>query len=175
MAHLAPLISAFDRRGLLRAAALALGLALTACGGGSSSDDDATATDKLVITGTAATGAALAGATVELQCSGGNGSGTTQADGSYSVSLVAALPCVIRVSGSGGVVLHTVAFGSGTTARANLTPATELVVARLAAQDPAAFYANFDAAAITAAAVASAQTQVLTLLQADGPRLLVAR
>jgi hypothetical protein len=169
MARLVPLFSGLAPRRLLRAAAFSLGLVLAACGG--DDDDGGAAAGTLVVSGTAATGAALGGAALELKCEGGNGSGTTQADGSYSVSLVAALPCVIRVTGSGGVVLHTLAFGSGATARANLTPATELIVARLAAADPAAFYANYDAvaaAAVTSDAVASAQAQVLALLQAAG-------
>ncbi len=68
-----------------------------------------------------------------------------------------ALPCVLRVTTADGSVLHTLATGSGATAQANLTPVSELVVARLTGGAPAAYYDAFDAAA--AAALTDTQVQ----------------
>jgi hypothetical protein len=104
-----------------------------------------------------------------LKCAAGAGSGTTGSDGSYSVTISGGvLPCVVRVVGSGGVVLHSVAYGSGSAVRSNVTPVTELILAWLAGVDPAAFYASFDAAHVNAAAVAEAQAAVKAILQAAG-------
>jgi hypothetical protein len=161
--------SHFLRATLTPLAAAAL---LAACGGGgsSSSNDPAAASGALRLSGTAATGSAIAGATVEARCASGSASGVTAADGTYTLSVSnGQLPCVARVTAPGGTVLHTVLAGSGTTAVGNLTPATQLIVARLAAADPAAYYAIFgaaSAASATPATVAAAQTAVVETLKA---------
>jgi hypothetical protein len=157
------------RRGARRAAVSAVAAALAACGGGGGSGSDAPPAAELTVSGTAATGAAVAAAVVELKCAAGAGSGTTGSDGTFSVTISGgALPCVLRVAGPGGLVLHSVAYGSGTAVRSNLTPATELIVARLAGVDPAAFYAAFDPARISAAAVGDAQAAIKAILLAAG-------
>jgi hypothetical protein len=126
----------------------------------------------LEIQGTAATGAPIIAASVEVKCASGSGSGTTGSDGTFSVDVASgSLPCVLRVAPAGGTALHSVAYGAGDTVRANLTPATELIVASLASADPAAFYSSFDntaAQGITGTAVASAQSFVVALLRAAG-------
>lgn len=143
---------------------------LAACGGGGGGGDSPAAT--LTLSGTAASGAAIAGGAVDAKCATGNASGTTLADGSYSISVAGgALPCLLRVSAAGGVVLHSVAFGSGAVATANITPVTQLVVASLAIADPASYYAGFNsilAAAISNAAVAAAQANIVAVLKAAG-------
>ena len=84
-------------------------------------------------------GAAIVGGTVDAKCATGNGSASTAADGSYTLTIDGgALPCSMRVtSADGGTVLHSAATGSGNNARANLTPATELAMAQLYGRSPA--------------------------------------
>jgi hypothetical protein len=165
-------------RGMVRMAPTAMVAAvLAACGGGgsdgsSSATGGGTTPDTLAITGSAATGAAIAGKLVEARCATGSGSATTAADGSYSISISSGkLPCVARVTAADGTVLHTVATGSAASVTAHLTPATQLVVARLAGADPAAYYGSFDAtaaAALTATVVGDAQAAVIATLKAGG-------
>ena len=123
---------------------MSLVLALAACGGGTdSSTPTPTQPAALSLSGTAATGAAIAGGAVEAKCATGTGTATTQANGGYSMSITGgALPCVLRVT-AGSVVLHSVATGSGSSAQANLTPVTELVVARLAGSAASAYFSSF--------------------------------
>jgi hypothetical protein len=161
-----------------RRAAFALGSVvsalLAACGGGGGSDTGNTgggSTD-LTIGGTAAAGAAIAGKTVELKCSAGDGSATTGSDGSYSLTIAGGkLPCVARVTAPDGTVLHSMSAATGTRATVNITPVTELIVARVAGSDPAGYYSSFDstaAAALTPAALSAAQTAVIDLLKTAG-------
>ena len=150
---------------------------LVACGGGS---DDAPppsppvpppASAALALSGTAATGAAIAGAAVDVVCSSGTASGTTGADGGYSLSVSGgSLPCVLRVN-SGGSQLHSLVLGSGSSASANITPLTQLLLAYLAGAEPSAFYAGFNsttAASVTAPKLTSAQAWVAALLGSAG-------
>jgi hypothetical protein len=139
---------------------------LTACGGGGGSDSPP-ATGPLTLAGTAARGAALAGATVSIKCAGGAAtpaSATTSATGGYSVSIDnASLPCVLRVAGSGGETFHSVVPGTGSSGSftANLSPLTELVVAQLAAAAPGAFFDDFGSStAVSATALTQAVAYV---------------
>ena len=122
----------------------------------------------LTLSGTAATGAAIPGGTVDVKCAAGNGSATTLADGSYTVSISGgALPCVLHVSAT-GVDLYSVAeAGTATDVHANITPLSQLVAAQLAGGDPASLFTTFDASAqtrLTASTVASAISAVTTAL-----------
>jgi hypothetical protein len=161
--------------------ALAGLLTLGACGGGGGSSGGGGgggSTTTLTLSGTAAKGAALASATVTAKCDGGTGTATTGADGTYTIALTSGtLPCVLKVSDTSvtpAVDYYSVAVGSGTTttATANITPVTQLVVATLLGNDPASFYANFvassDASKLTPSAVDAAKTAVVTQLQAAG-------
>jgi len=149
--------------GRLAALFIPTALALAACGGGGASDSSGGGTTSpstaLTLTGTAATGAAIAGKAVEAKCSGGNGCATSGADGSFAITIAggATLPCLLRVTAADGTVLHSAAAGSGLTAKANLTPVSELVLARVAAGAPASYFGSFDATA--AAALSSARLQ----------------
>ncbi len=168
--------SLVNRHCLHAAAALIAAMVLAACGGGGGGDGgDAPAgvtSDALTLNGTAASGAAIIGAVVDAKCAAGTASGTTQADGSYSLSIAGGTwPCVVRVTAPGGVALHSVAVGSGLVASSNLTPVTQLVFASLFSADPATYYASFSsavAAAISSSAVASAQTSVVAILKSAG-------
>ncbi len=138
--------------------ALAAACALVACGGGASDPAGSTgggsgggSASTLTLSGTAATGAAIAHAPIAAKCGNGAGSATTAADGSYTIAIAGgALPCVIEVRPASGAALRSVADGSGSgsgSVTVNVTPLTELVAARLAGGSPAELYASFDAAA----------------------------
>lgn len=107
---------------------------LVACGdnaciglGGCSGAD---ATPNFALSGTAATGKALASAAVSVTCAQGSGSTLSDGGGHYSISFNATLPCILTVT-SGGTTLHSLAFASGTF---NTTPETELMLVYLASQ-----------------------------------------
>lgn len=158
--------------------ATAAALALAACGGGSDATNTPpptppTPAPALTLSRTAATGAALANAPVEARCSGGNGTATTAADGSFTVSNLpagAALPCVLKATGPGGA-LFSLATGTGTAVRANVTPLTTLVLTHLAGGTPASYFEGWNASAasaLTAAAVQQSVDAVKATLAAGG-------
>ena len=152
---------------------------LAACGGGGgSSSSGGTTTPSLQLSGTAATGAALAGADVQVKCAGGTGTATTSSAGGYTVTISGGtLPCLIKVSGTANgvaVSLHsladsgTAAANGNTNATANVTPVTEMIVAQLVAAMPADAFANFNTQQVTATAVASAASAIVEALKAAG-------
>jgi hypothetical protein len=96
---------------------------LAACGGGGSSANGS-------ISGTAAVGAALANASIQLACKNGTGSASANANGAYSATFQFDGPCAITAS-SGAVTIHSFASGSGTF---NVTPLTQLLLSYLAGQ-----------------------------------------
>ncbi len=89
------------------------------------------------VSGVAALGAPLSGASIALRCTGFEGSSTSSGNGAWSATVPqSALPCAIQLTGGmvGGAVnsltLHSfVAAGSGNLG-AQITPLTELVLAR---------------------------------------------
>jgi hypothetical protein len=161
--------------------AIGAGVLLASCGGGggggSSSPDPS-----LQVGGTAAIGTALANASVQVKCATGSGTATTSGTGTYTVSIPqGSLPCVVQVTGSGdtaSIVLHSaVQAGSTdsatavTTAKANVTPLTELVIAQFAATLPANYFANFDsssAATVTQDKLTAAATAIVAALKSAG-------
>lgn len=142
---------------------------LTACGGGDATTPvpDTPVATNLDLTGTAAVGKALAGATVSAKCAAGTGTATAATDGVFSLRISGgALPCVLQAV-SGSTTLHSVATGTGRSATANITPLTELVVAQANGGDAATLFGSFDAAArdkVTPAALSAATTSVQTAL-----------
>lgn len=164
-------------------AAGAVALLIAGCGGGS--DDVATPpvvtppAASLQLSGTAATGLALAGASVEVKCAEGTGTTTTSTSGGYTVKLEGGkLPCIIRVTGTkdgAEVTLHSVteagtadAATNQTSAVANVTPLTEIVVAQLTGGLPGEAFAAFSdtsASQITTEKLTAATTTVLTALK----------
>jgi hypothetical protein len=148
---------------------LSLLVALAACGGAANNTVTPPVQAGLTVTGTAAAGKAIAGATVSAQCQVGAGNATTTAEGTYSVQILGGkLPCLLEVTNAtDGTRLHTVATGSGLSAVANITPLTEMLLARVLYKAPAEVFAAFDSAAITSlttAAWTSAQADVGTVL-----------
>jgi hypothetical protein len=160
----------------LFAAMTAAGL-LVACGGSPSDSTPSTGgSTALTLSGVAAKGAALANANVQANCATGTGTATAGADGSYTLTITGgALPCVLEATGLGadaGLVLHSVATGSGSSATSNITPVTELLVAQLTGQSPADFMDAANATTlnsiVTTANIDAAKTEVIATLSAAG-------
>ena len=144
--------------------------ALAACARGIDSDTSTppgTSTSSLLtVTGMAASGSAIPGAIVTGKCKVGTGSSTTLADGSFALTLPdGQLPCILRITNPvDGIKLHSVVFGIGSTANANITPLTEMATARVLGSEPKVFFAAFDAAVVAqkikSATVQAAQTDI---------------
>jgi len=132
---------------------------LTACGGGGGESPGSS----LLITGTAATGAAIVSGTVEAKCQSGTGSATTSASGAYAVNVSSGVqPCILRVTDPvTQMQLHSMIEAGATTA--NISPATDLVVANALAETPTTAFSNYSSIQqqkITAANISSAVTRV---------------
>ncbi len=117
----------------LSSAVVVVGFAAVVAGCGGS---EATPT----LSGTAAVGDPLAGATVSVQCAGGIAvQGTVSgANGNWSVDVPGAtFPCVVKVTGgTPAVTLYSLAKAAGTV---NVTPITNLVFAAAAGSEPSAW------------------------------------
>jgi hypothetical protein len=113
---------------------LALIASIAACGGsvcfGINDCGHVHGIPTITVSGTAATGKALASAPVSFSCAQGSASTLSDGGGHYSVTFKATLPCILAVT-SGGTTLHSLAFAGGTF---NTTPQTELMLVYLAAQ-----------------------------------------
>ncbi len=149
---------------------------LSGCGGGGGGDASSTpvaqaAPSVLTLSGTAATGAAMALAAVEIKCVSATGKSTTTAEGTYSIAMPgASLPCVLSAtSADGKTVLRSVAeTGSATSATVNITPLSEIIVTRLAGGDAAALFTTFDATAqakLTPGSLSDARGVVMAALK----------
>ena len=143
-------------------------LALAACGGGGGGGSSS----ELTLSGVAATGAAISGGTVEVKCKNGSGTATTNADGTYSVTVAdGAQPCILRaVDPVTKVELFSIVESGGTTA--NITPVTSLVVANTLGDTPSAAFSSFNSAVhdkITATNISSAVTRIQAATAAIGP------
>lgn len=130
----------------LTIAAAAAAALVTACGGGSSGGSAPASASGVVLSGTAATGLALANAPVTAACATGTATATTDARGNYTMTVDGgALPCLLQVTATvngSQVALRSVAeagtvSGTNTAARANITPLSELVVAGATGRGPA--------------------------------------
>ena len=143
-------------------------LMLAACGGGGTSTT-ATASPG-TLTGVAATGAAIASAPLAAKCvTGPVLSGTTDANGAFTLTLTSAhtAPCILQVTGgTPSVNLYSFAIAAG---QVNVSPLTDLVLAKSLGGDPAVAYTAFDAtkgsaiSAGLAAAKAYVQTQITSM------------
>ena len=157
---------------------------ITACGGGSGdaatpppASAPPTTTTSVTLTGVVARGAALADATVSAKCATNSGTATSSANGAYTLTVAAGVfPCVLQATSSdAATVLHSVATAGSagsTTASANITPLTELLVAQVTTSQPAAYMASVAASTlattITTSTVSTAQTAVVATLMAAG-------
>jgi hypothetical protein len=147
---------------------------LVACGGsaciGLDSCGGFIGTPNVAISGTAATGTALASAVVSFSCVQGSGSTLSDSGGHYAITFNATLPCILTVT-SGGTSLHSLAFAGGTF---NTTPETDLMLVYLASQlgtNESGLIAGFPSASsfqqvlANQADVLAAQSAVVTNLQ----------
>jgi hypothetical protein len=157
--------------------ASAAALMLAACGGGGDSGGSSAAPAgntpvALKLTGTVATGQAIANATVQAKCASGTGSATSAADGSFTLEVTSgALPCVLEAKPASGTTLHAAIDGSGAgSTTVNITPLTELVAGRVAGGAAADLFTNFDASArakVTPAAVDAAIAAITASLKGN--------
>ena len=134
--------------------ALAISALLASCGGNNITP--------ITITGVAATGAAVAAKSVTAKCSAGFPvSATTDAAGRYSITLSAhELPCMLEVDSATMGKLHGFTSSAG---QANLTPLTELILARALKANPSTVFAGLDAASLNSinAGLAAATTAIV--------------
>ncbi|WP_137927014.1 hypothetical protein [Cupriavidus sp. 2SB] len=144
---------------------------LSACGGGgdggSTTGGSTTTTPQaMTISGTAAIGAALPQAKVQVICAQGTGSAVTNSDGTFKISIANAVrPCVLSTQGPDGSVLHSVVeAGTGANVVANVTPLTELITAALA-QGSTETFAKFDSVAQGRLTVANLTTAIAAIRQ----------
>jgi len=144
------------------AACAGLALALGACGGdgGASSGGASPPAPKTdTLSGTAATGAAVANATVTVvNAAGTAATGKSGADGRYSVTIESAPPYLLKVSTGSGTVLYSFAAAAGTT---NITPLTTLALHDAGGKKPlAALFEGWKTARLAGDAVTAAAKRV---------------
>ena len=147
---------------LTLAAALAATL-LAACGGG---NNDFT---PFSLNGVAATGAAISGRTVTIRCTYGDAvTTTTNSGGAFSVDLrLQELPCMLEVDSPTMGKLHGFATAPG---RVNITPLTELIVARAARTNVSTLFASTELRS-QIPAIRSALAAASTAIVAESARL----
>ena len=144
-------------------------LTLTGCGGGGANSIGAAA--GTMVSGVAATGLAIDKGSVSLRCSTGSTAPvTTAVDGSFSVDVSnVTLPCVARVdytdSNGASHKLHSLVKVAG---NVNITPVTDMVVAKLSASGIAADVTADDVKSYTTQRIGTATQQVKTYLESKG-------
>ena len=150
--------------------------ALAACGGGST-NGGASASNLLTLSGVAAIGQAIPGATVSAKCQSGSGSATTDDRGAYTLTIAGgSAPCILQLVENKNCMpvcllqfgnpvqhlkLHSVAAQSGSVV--NITPLTDMVTSRLLLQDPSAYFATFKADSFAD----KAKTESIALAETD--------
>lgn len=124
----------------LKTLPLMISLALAGCGGGGGG----TSTNTAVLSGTAATGAAIQGTVTVKDSAGATRSVAVGSDGKYSIDVSGmTAPFMLKVEGvSGGksYMLYSFAAGTDVNGTVNVTPLTSLVVANAAGQAPGNLY-----------------------------------
>jgi hypothetical protein len=147
---------------------------VTGAGTGTGSTGGTTAAAQ-TITGTAATGAPLAGAAVTVQDSAGKtAQGTSAADGTYAITVTGMTPpfmlVAVPVSGLNLYsVLSAMDMTSTNSQNVNITTITTLVMYELnAGADPATMYTGRTFSSATAGAVSAKETVVRGKLPANG-------
>jgi hypothetical protein len=147
-----------------------LALLASACGGGGSSSVSSSQTSA-VITGVAATGAAIAGGTVTAKCASGTATGITTTNGSFTLTLAGGQvpPCLLQVTsvGSPSVTLYSFADGAG---NYNINPLTDMAVAKSLSGSPDVAFTTFSASsgATISSGLAAAKTYVNASLTTAG-------
>ncbi|MEN9631325.1 MAG: hypothetical protein RJA10_4553 [Pseudomonadota bacterium] len=121
-------------------AVLATAALLASCGGDSAPD--------FTLSGVAATGAAVSGQTVTIKCQNGPAATTTTGSaGQFNVVMTDhELPCMLQVESPTLGKMHSYTASAG---RVNITPLTDLIVARAARTAPATAFANLNLGQLT--------------------------
>jgi len=155
---------------------------LAGCGGGGGGTAAATtggttsAAATQTISGTAATGAPLVGATVTVKDSSASpktASTTTSATGSFSVPVTGMTPPLMLVATKAGQqnmysILPAMDMAATNTQNVNITPVTTLVMYELnGGTDPASMYTGSSFSTVTASNVSAKQTIVRSKLPAN--------
>lgn len=159
------------KRSFFYSAAALITASLAACGGGGGGSGGNNGASGLTITGVAATGAAIAGGSVEAICATGSATATTNVDGTYSVTVSNGVqPCILRATDPiSKLQLHSIVESGSKTA--NITPITDLVVANTLGDTPTNGFSNFSSAAqakITSSNIATAVTRIQAVTAALG-------
>lgn len=145
---------------------------LTACGGGGGSGGtNTTNTTGTLVTGTAATGLAISGGSVTLNCAGATSTApvTTATDGSFRVDVSGvSLPCVAKVDYTDTVGKHRLHSLVRAAGNVNITPVTDMVVAGLSSTGSASNVTADDIKSYTDSQISVATRQVETLLESKG-------
>lgn len=140
-------------------------------GGGGGGTGTANTAISAAISGTAATGAAIAGGTVDFVCANGaTGTTTTADDGTYTMNLTGVtLPCAVKVIvPTTQQKIYSLVESGATTA--NVTPLSHILSTVIFGADPDTVFANFStyASSITTSNIAAAQTKVKAALASIG-------
>lgn len=162
--------------------------ALAGCGSGAGSTDTGTGstgtgstgtgtttTSTQTLTGTAASGNPIAGATITIKDSSTiakTASGTTAADGTFSVAVTGMTPPFMLVATKTGQqnlysILPAMDMTTNNTQHVNVTPITTLVMYELSNKDPATMYATGSFSTVTAGAVSAKEVAVRSNLPAN--------
>ncbi|MBC5782383.1 carboxypeptidase regulatory-like domain-containing protein [Ramlibacter sp. USB13] len=118
------------------------------------------------LSGTAATGAPFAGATVKVYDRSGAlvGTATAGADGTYTVTIPATTPAPLVLEATKDDQMLVSTFAETRTTRVNITPLTNLIAARLAPDgNPRSLRTN--AAVVTPAKLEAKVAEVITILK----------
>ena len=160
------------------AATIVAAALLSACGGGNDNGTTSVASTtpsapataaSFTLAGTAATGAAIAGGAVTANCTVGSASGTTAADGTFTLVFDKGqvAPCLLRVTKAGPPALELYGFAAAA-GHVNITTLTDSALTKALAASPAEVFAGFDLARANAinAALPAAITYLQTQLAA---------
>jgi hypothetical protein len=162
---------------IILALPLALGL-LAGCGGGGSTAPVVGGVTPQTLSGTAAVGSPIVGASVQIVCAAGPAltNVTTSAIGSWSMDVIGqTFPCALQVSGgtingaSNPTAYQSIATAAGV---ANITPLTALVVANIAGVNPNSWFSTINAGALNAATETQINAAVANLRTALGLQAL---
>lgn len=154
------------KRFALMAIPAAIALALTACGGGDgegSTTSNGGSASGFKLTGTAAIGAPLSGATVEASCQQGQGTATSNAQGTFIINVAnGAGPCILRTFGTYEGTQFELFGAAQADGTANVTPLTTLIVSGMFGSS------QIDPAALTPVMFDGAWTNIQSLLSSMG-------
>ena len=144
---------------------------LSACGGNNretSAPAVVVPPPALQVHGVVADGMAWRDAKVQIRCLNGVSEATANEEGRYEAKIIgASLPCAVLASLADGTKLRSLKIGTEKEVVINVTPLTELLVARLAHRDAGQFFDSFNPlqTELTSTQVQSATNEIKKLLK----------